>query len=94
MNILYGAILQILQKRKRNPFEGKDQDKAMLWFYEWCCTSMGDDKDQIEECRCYVREFREDDCVPKGFKVLLFNRYMKMAYSVVDEIPIFIAFPC
>ena len=75
-----------------NPFEGKDQDKAVLWFYERCYSSMDDDKDQIDEYRCYMKEFWEDDGIPLGFKALLFNRYMKTAYSVADEIPIFKAF--
>ena len=30
--------------------------------------------------------------VPEGYKALLFNWYMKMAFSVVDEIPAFKAF--
>ena len=80
------------KNESENPFEGKDQDKAMLWFYERCYSSMGDDKDQIEEYRCYMKEFREDDGIPVGFKALLFNRYMKTAYSVADEIPAFMDF--
>ena len=39
-----------------------------------------------------MKEFREDDGVPEGYKALLFNRYMKTAYSVVDAIPEFKAF--
>ena len=85
-------FFRYFKNENENPFEGKDQDKAMLWFYERCYASMGDDKDQIEEYRCYVKEFREDDGVPEGFKALLFNRYMKTAYSVVDAIPEFMAF--
>ena len=46
----------------------------------------------FEFFRCYVKEFREDDGVPEGYKALLFNRYMRTAYSVSDEIPAFKAF--
>ena len=46
----------------------------------------------FEFFRCYVKEFREDDGVPEGYKALLFNRYMRTAFSVVDAIPEFKAF--
>ena len=46
----------------------------------------------FEFFRCYVKEYREGDGVPEGYKALLFNRYMKTAFSVVDEIPAFKAF--
>ncbi len=85
-------FFRYFKNENENPFEGKDQDKAMLWFYERCYASMCDDKDQIEEYRGYVKDFREDDGVPEGFKALLFNRFMKTAYSVVDEIPAFKSF--
>ena len=77
---------------RENPFKGVDQDKAMLWFYEQSYSITGDERGQIDEYRCYVKEFREDDGVPEGYKALLFNRYMKTAYSVVDAIPEFKAF--
>ena len=75
-----------------NPFEGVEQNKAMLWFYEECYSIVGDERGLIDEYRCYVKEFREDDGVPEGYKALLFNRYMKMSFSVVDSIPDFKAF--
>ena len=75
-----------------NPFEGVDQDKAALWSYEECYSTVGDERGLIDEYRCYVKEFREDDGVPEGYKALLFNRYMKMSFSVVDSIPDFKAF--
>lgn len=77
---------------RENPFAGVDQDKAMLWGYEECYFAVGDERGLIDEYRYYVKEFREDDGVPEGYKALLFNRYMKMAYSVSDEIPAFKAF--
>ena len=77
---------------RENPFKGVEQNKAMLWFYEQCYSITGDDRAQIDEYRCYVKEFREDDGVPEGYKALLFNRYMKTAYSVSDEISAFKAF--
>ena len=77
---------------RENPFERVDQNKAALWFYEQGYSITGDERGLIDEYRCYVKEFREDDGIPVGFKALLFNRYMKTAYSVADEIPIFKAF--
>lgn len=81
-------FFRYFKNESENPFEGKDQDKAMPWFYERCYSFMGDDKDQMEGYRCYVKKFREGDGIPDGFKVLLFNRYMNTAYSVVGEIPV------
>ena len=75
-----------------NPFEGVEQNKAMLWFYEQCYSIVGDERGLIDEYRCYVKEYREGDGVPEGYKALLFNRYMKMSFSVVDSIPDFKAF--
>ena len=46
----------------------------------------------FEFFRCYVKEFREDDGVPEGYKALLFNRYMRTTCSVVDAISEFKAF--
>lgn len=77
---------------RENPFEGVDQDKAMLWFYEQCYSVEGDKRGLIDEYRCYVKEYREGDGVPEGYKALLFNRYMRTAFSVSDEIPAFKAF--
>ena len=77
---------------RENPFEGVDQDKAALWSYEECDSTVGNERGRSDEYRCYVKVFREDDGVPEGYKALLFNRYMKTAYSVSDEIPAFKAF--
>ena len=77
---------------RENPFERVDQNKAALWFCEQGYSITGDERGLIDEYRCYVKEFREDDGVPEGYKALLFNRYMKTAFSVVDAIPEFKAF--
>ena len=36
-----------------SPWEGVDQDKDALWFYESCWASSGDDKHMIDEY-CYA----------------------------------------
>lgn len=86
------GFFRYFKGERENPFEDVDQDKAMLWFYEKCYSDVGDERGLIAEYRCYVKEFREDDGVPEGYKALLFNRYMRTAYSVSDEIPAFKAF--
>ena len=86
------GFFRYFKGERENPFEGVDQDKAMLWFYEQCYSDVGGERGLIAEYRCYVKEFREDDGVPEGYKALLFNRYMRTAYSVSDEIPAFKTF--
>lgn len=72
-----------------NPYEGKDQSKAMFWFYEsvWVRDTIEVSKDtkQEKEHDCfnylndYVRsglsQFEMTDGVPATLKALLFNRY-------------------
>lgn len=69
-----------------NPFLGKDQNKAMLWEYERLYTLNSDDRECLKEYLTYMKEFRNADGIPEGYKALLFNRYMKDAYSVENEI--------
>ena len=82
-------FFRFFKNEKLNPFEGKDQDKAMLWDYERGYSFTGDEKYLIEEYHGYINKYRENDGIPEGFKALLFNRYMKGAYSVSDSIPDF-----
>lgn len=64
-----------------NPYEGKDQNKAMLWFYEWVWindTLQGHSfNEMLEDYKEYGLEpFNADDGVPMSLKAQLFNRYM------------------
>ena len=71
-----------------SPYEGKDQNKSMLWFYESCwvvdmiASNTGKSSGIIEEyvgeyLRAGLLEFRKNDSVPLSLKAFLFNRYMK-----------------
>lgn len=73
--------------------DDETQNKAMLWFYEQVHAQEGDRKENIEEYEAYgLKNFSRNDSRPEGFKALLFNRYMKGAYSVSAAIPEFKAF--
>ena len=71
---------------KQNPFEGVDQNKAMLWYYEECFAIGGVDNDLPEYIGGYkaagLGSFAEGDGVPIGLKAFLFNRYAKGAQSM------------
>ncbi|MCM1035602.1 MAG: hypothetical protein NC038_07695 [Paludibacter sp.] len=76
-----------------NPYEGKDPDKTMLWFYEmgWVSSwSRGRTDGYNEMINDYVRvglgRFEPMDGIPVSFKALLFNRYAKTAQSMEDAV--------
>ena len=78
---------------KENPFEGKDPDKAMLWFYEMSWVSAwerGRTEDYDEMIGDYVGvglgRFEPMDGIPVSLKALLFNRYAKTARSQVEAV--------
>ena len=73
-----------------NPFEGKDQNKAMFWFYEkyWVEQTLKIEKEgENSHAVKYIGEMISDyqnaglwnfevfDHVPLALKALLFNRY-------------------
>jgi hypothetical protein len=67
---------------EENPFEGKDQDKALLWFYESCWVQMASEETPndslIEYCdylRVSIPEYLNNDYAPMSYKVLLLDRY-------------------
>lgn len=66
---------------KENPFEGKDQTKAMFWFYEevYVQEFLAESSNLVDCYSEYVaygmEDFSKDDDVPTMFKALLFNRY-------------------
>ncbi len=72
---------------EENPYERKDNNKAMLWFYEqgWVIDTLRHGEEGgscLEEYATdYISagmvEFRRDDMIPMSLKALLFNRYMR-----------------
>lgn len=72
---------------RENPYEGKDQNKTMLWLYErtWVHDTMSVvDKGEVGEVAGRIldeytavglAEFENTDGVPITLKSLLFNRY-------------------
>ncbi len=73
---------------EKNPYDTVDQDKAMLWFYEMCFVMHGKQYNYSDYLTEYavvgLTSFAEDDGVPIEYKALLFNRYSKTAYSMMD----------
>lgn len=67
---------------RENPYEGKDQNKAMLWLYEriWVDMASGDTPDPLlaEYCLYLHRdlpEFVNNDHAPMSLTALLYDRY-------------------
>lgn len=73
-----------------NPFEGKDRNKAMLWFYERAWLSDWGSRSLDEMIADYVgvglAHFESKDGIPISLKALLFNRYAKMEQSMSDAV--------
>lgn len=65
----------------KNPYEGKDQNKAMFWLYErhWLQEASQNTPDFSNELTEYLNlglnDYRYDDGVPLTLKALLYNRY-------------------
>lgn len=73
---------------EQNPYNDVDQDKAMLWMYEKCFVMHGPRYDYSIYLSEYavvgLTSFAKDDGVPIEYKALLFNRYVKTEYSLMD----------
>lgn len=73
-----------------NPFEGTDQNRAMLWFYEmyWIKTYKTEDFEEYLTVysRVGLSQFEAQDSTPITLKALLFNRYAKTYYSILDAV--------
>lgn len=74
---------------KENPFEGKDPNKAMLWFYErsWVSAWEHERSSEFDEMisdymRCGLASFETKDGIPVSLKALLFNRYGRTAQTL------------
>ncbi len=78
------ALCRYYHGEDRSPYEGKDQNKNLLWFYErsWVLLIINGNMETIEE---YLAEyigkglidFRSNDLIPIHLKALLCNRYMR-----------------
>lgn len=82
-----------------NPFEGIDQNKAMLWFYErsWFSTWLHKNGQRFDEMiadyvECGLAPFESKDGIPVTLKALLFNRYAQTAQSQRQAVEPFKAF--
>lgn len=78
-----------------NPYDGKDQDKAMLWFYESCWVKEASKaQDEANVYAEYVSDYKHaglgnfaaSDGVPLSLKALLFNRYARGCNSMADAV--------
>ena len=83
-----------------NPFEGKDQNKAMFWFYEkyWVNfktqaannNEAGKHKENLiseyltDYINCGLSNFSFNDNTPVTLKALLFNRYNHFSMCDVE----------
>lgn len=72
-----------------SPYEGVDQDKNMLWFYESHWVMSGTSEDMLSD---YHRLHISTDniSIPTSLKALLFNRFTKGFQSTQEAK---IAFP-
>lgn len=89
-----------------NPYDGKDNNKAMLWFYEsaWLHEMKEIQQDEKQEkehtlfvyideyVNCGLGDFEKTDDIPISLKALLFNRYARGSYSMQDAIKPFKTF--
>lgn len=77
---------------KENPYN--EQDKALLWDYEriWISYNFSDNgRDVLAK---YLEDyvgiglslFEIHDDIPVSLKALLFNRYAKYSYSLIDAV--------
>lgn len=74
---------------EESPYEGVDQDKDMLWFYESHWVMSGTSGDMVSDYhRLHIST--DDISIPTSLKALLFNRFAK-GYQSTQEAKI--AFP-
>lgn len=90
----YLQFCRYYKGEESNPYEGKDRNKAMLWFYEsvWVrdMQKVNQDEKNEKEHTPYMDEylgygladFEKMDDTPITLKSLLFNRYAKGCYSM------------
>lgn len=76
-----------------NPYEGKEHNKAILWFYERCWILQRDSTDEASILNDYIHagleSFQQFDDVPLSLKALLFNRYAKTNQTSMEAVEAF-----
>ena len=85
---------------KDNPFDGIDQNKAMLWGYErdWVHQLLKGKSNSpfssaLDEYIMFGLDgFEKTDDTPITLKAMLFNRYAKGSYSMADAVESFKGF--
>ena len=77
----------------KNLYEEEDNNKNMLWFYEYCWVEivLRGDIHLLDDCvgdyTAYgLGLFVMYDDTPVSLKALLFNRYAKGEYSMADAV--------
>ncbi len=87
--------MKYYKSEQTNPYEGRDQNKAMLWFYERCykltiVNAKYNDNPFEEYISDYIRSglgyFEYSDGVPITLKAYLFNRYAKGSQSLAEAV--------
>ena len=74
---------------EESPYEGVDQDKDMIWFYESHWVMSGASEDMVSDYhRLHI--VTDNISIPTSLKALLFNRFAK-GYQSTQEAKI--AFP-
>ena len=79
---------------KENPYDGIDQNKTMLWFYEKCWIDFNLSDNGRSTLADYIGDyssvglslFETQDDTPASLKALLFNRYAKTANSMIEAV--------
>jgi len=74
---------------EESPYEGVDQDKDMLWFYESHWVMSGTNEDMVSDYHG-LHISTDNISIPTSLKALLFNRFAK-GYQSTQEAKI--AFP-
>ncbi len=80
------ALCRFYKGEKDNPYEGKEQNKAMLWFLEkhWVDVETDEKRSLLtvfEEYKARGMLYFEKDGVPEHLKAVIFNSYMKTSYD-------------
>jgi len=88
-------IMKYYKGEQTNPYDGRDQNKAMLWFYErFYKLTIIEAKESNDPFGEYISDyirmglgyFEYSDGVPMTLKAYLFNRYAKGSQSLAEAV--------
>lgn len=90
----YIKFCRYYKGEKENPYDGIDQNKMMLWFYEKCWIDFNLSDNGRSTLADYIGDyssaglslFEMQDDTPASLKALLFNRYAKTANSMIEAV--------